>query len=196
MMEASQALTKRPLRGRNKKLTPSEVVSKAQAVTDPFAELNMTMELPYSRLRHVRLRSCTGSALSNADCEWMLKSVEELKSLYTNSGMGWDEVEKKNELRHPNQRYLIASHEELGERVAFLSYRWDVEEGQPIMYVYELGVADAARGNRIGCALMQYAEDLCRKLSVGSILLTVFVENRAAMSLYRERLKYVPTLSH
>lgn len=189
MTEASQPLKKRPRRGRNKKLPPSEIVLRAQAVTDPVAELNMTLELPYTRLGNVRLRSCTGSALSNADCEWMLEIVKELKGLYAKSGMGWDEVEKRNELRHPSQRFLIASHEELGERIAFLSYRWDVEEEQSVMYVYELGVADVARGNRIGYALMEYAEDLCRKLSVGCIMLTVFVQNRAAMSLYREKLK-------
>lgn len=183
-----QSLLKRPRRGR-KKVTPTEIISRANAVVDPFSELQMTMELPYSRLSEVRLRATSGSALSKPDCEWILKSVTELKSLYEQSSMGWDEAEKRKELQHPDQRFFIASHDDFGERIAFLSYRWDIEEGQPVMYVYEVGVADDARGNRLGLALMKYAEDLCRQLSIGCIMLTVFVQNQAAMSLYREKLK-------
>lgn len=102
--------------------------------------------------------------------------------------MEWDEQEKKREIRHPHQRYLIAANERSGERLAYLSYRWDVEEGQPVMYVYELYVEHRVRGKRVAYALMKVAEELCRKLSVACIMLTVFCENQPAMALYQSRL--------
>lgn len=189
-MDTLQSLPRRPRR-EQRKMTATENVSRARAVADPFAELQMTTLLPYSRLQDVRLRASSGSTLEKADCEWMLSVVKELKSMYEQSSMGWDEAEKRKELYHREQRFLIASHEDFGERIGFLSYRFDVEEGQAVMYVYELGVSRDVRGKRLAFALMKHAEDLCSKLSIGSIMLTVFLQNQAAMSLYRDKLKYV-----
>lgn len=179
----------RPRQRTRRNVSAKETIANANAMEDPFAELHMTMELPYSRLSEIRLRWKSGPSLSNTEREWMLKSVAELKGYYEKSIMEWDEAEKQRDLRHPQQRFLIASHEMFGERMAFLSFRWDLEEGEPIMYVYELGVAEEARGNRLGFALMRYAEDLNRKLFIESIMLTVFNNNSPAVRLYRDKLK-------
>lgn len=76
-----------------------------------------------------------------------------------------------------------------GGRVAFLSFRWDVEEDVAIMYVYELFVEKCMRGRGIARALMLYAEDICDKVGVFRIMLTVFSGNEAAMKLYGQGLQ-------
>lgn len=179
----------RPNCQQSKEKSAKETVASANSIVNPFAQLKMTMELPYSCLSEVRLRSKAGPQLSGTEFDWIFRSVSELKDHYQKSIMGWDEADKRKELQHPQQRFLIASHELFGEQIAFLSFRWDVEEGDPIMYVYELGVTKEARRNKLAWALMKYAEDLCKKVSVCRILLTVFIENQAAMTLYRDKLR-------
>lgn len=185
---------KRSRKSRISRSSPSATVNAAKRCSDVFEDLNMPKALAESKLDSVQLRCSTGETLSESDRVWMLDSVRQnLQDMYDASEMKWNDVEKDAELRHPDQRFLIAHERESGERIAFLSYRWDVEEERAVMYVYEVSVAEKFRGNRIGFALMLYAERLCRAVGVTCIMLTVFLQNRAAWSLYRDKLKYVPT---
>lgn len=176
---------------RSKRGSAAAVIAKARLRSNIFAEFQLPTELPRSRLKSVRLRCDTGGTLSPTDREWILESIKSsLKGMYETSTMKWDETEKQDEMVHADQRFLIAWLGATGEKVGFLSYRWDVEEGRAVMYVYEVSVVEKFRGNGVGCALMLYAEELCRRQDVGSIMLTVFFCNRPAISLYRDKLKY------
>lgn len=77
-----------------------------------------------------------------------------------------------------------------GNRVGFLSFRWDVDENRPAMYVYELYVAPHARKHGVAAALMRLAEQICIAARIPLILLTVFDLNAAAHGLY-QKLRYV-----
>jgi ribosomal protein S18 acetylase RimI-like enzyme len=59
------------------------------------------------------------------------------------------------------------------------------------VYVYELFIAETARGRGIGQALMRLLEEICRRARIFRIVLTVFHENHAAMRLYKQHLGYV-----
>lgn len=188
MRAPMRRFSKRIGRGKN---TPAAIIARARAISDPISELRLPSILPNCKIDGVKLRAADGSSLSDDDFEWMFHAVKEMKGMYEKSFMDWNEDAKRNEIQEGLQRFLIASHESLGERLAFLSYRWDVEEGEAIMYVYEVYVEDVARKKSVAFALMRYAEELCRKVHVHRIILTVFSENRPAMALYRNKLSYI-----
>lgn len=188
-IQFSDTPTTRPYkRLRRSQTTPQSIITAARAITNPFSQLNLSPTLSHSTLPNIDLHALTGPTLTLQDFDWVFTTVAQLKDMYRRSSMGWKEREKKREIRHPHQRYLIAANERFGERLAYLSYRWDVEEGQSVMYVYELHVEQHVRGKRIAYALMKFAEELCRKLCVACIILTVFCENQPAMALYRNKL--------
>lgn len=112
---------------------------------------------------------------------------DELHALYNEaSDDGWDSHAKRVELTHEHQRVLVASDDD--GRVAFLSFRFDIEFGSPVLYVYELFVERRARRRGLGVALMRAAEDIAAALNIPALMLTAFVANGAAMRLYREKL--------
>lgn len=168
---------------------PDALIAHARAVLDPFDELQLPSILPNTSPPTFELRHSTGLQLTKEETDWMISSIEtSLRRFYVSSLMGWNRQEKLSDLRHEYQRFLFVLREKRPQKVAFLSFRWDVEEDEPIMYIYELFVEPHARGNRIAIMLMTYAEDFCRKLNVRKLMLTVFCRNEAAMRLYRNRL--------
>ena len=121
--------------------------------------------------------------------DWIMSSIEtSLKPYYASSTMTWSRREKLDDLEHPHQKFIIVKNGEVN--VAFLSYRWDIEDGFPVMYVYELFVAESVRRMKIGQSLMLLAETLCQQNNIPKIVLTVFERNESAMRFYRQKLKY------
>lgn len=57
---------------------------------------------------------------------------------YINSSWGWHPEDKLEELFHPDARFILVRRvldEDLGEVVAFLSFRFDTEEGEEVAYL-------------------------------------------------------------
>lgn len=180
---------------------PDAVVAAARSVTDVFAHFGLPARLSGTLPdpeRPLSLSFHSGRSAGVALRAWMLRCVETLAPLYATSRMRFCAVEKAGELAHADQRFLVVGGgggaDEGGgkeEPIAFLSFRWDVEEGRPVMYIYELFVDAAARSRRIGLQLMCYAERLAALNNVSDVMLTVFDCNQAALKLYRQRLSYV-----
>lgn len=169
---------------------PSFIIQAASAVNDIFKDQSLPNDLSDARLQNVSLEFYKGCSLPPDLQAWMLKCVTSLRPMYENSKMGWDIREKTDEFCHPDQRFLVATHESAlpDQRIAFVCFRWDVEEAVPILYLYELFVDNQARGMRIGFALMHFVERLCLANHVFCIMLTVFDENAAAKKLYLDSL--------
>lgn len=165
------------------------LIKSASSVRDAFRDLALQPTLPECRIQGVELKFYWGQELPKELAEWMFSCVLTLRPMYDDSRMPWDSDEKLSELYHPQQRFIVASHPNHGGHFAFLSFRWDIDERRPVMYVYELFVNGSARGNRVAYALMQAAERLCVACRVHHIVLTVFDVNTAALKLYRDRLQ-------
>lgn len=167
-----------------------EVIACAKEVNDPFDKFDLPTKLQTNSKDELMLRWSTGGQLESKDMEWMVNSVESnLKKMYEQSRMKWNRREKVNEMKHKDQRIIIAEDEGVQEQTAFLTFRWDLEEGRAVMYVYELFVNEKGRGKGIGQAMMRLAEMICRAHKVPEIMLTVFSYNSAAMKLYLEKLE-------
>ncbi|KAJ7521130.1 hypothetical protein O6H91_19G039300 [Diphasiastrum complanatum] len=73
--------------------------------------------------------------------------------------------------------------------VAFVQFRFVVEEDIPVLYVYELQLEKSVQGKGLGKFLMQLLELIARKNNMRAILLTVQKRNTLAMNFYK-KLRY------
>jgi ribosomal protein S18 acetylase RimI-like enzyme len=86
------------------------------------------------------------------------------------------------------------------QRLGFVSYRIDIYDGcdsvdqesgpSYAVYVYELFVAEGARGRGVAQFLLRLLEQVCSRAGVHLIVLTVFKVNCPAMTLYTKQLGY------
>ncbi|CAM9806092.1 unnamed protein product [Scytosiphon promiscuus] len=89
-----------------------------------------------------------------------------------------------------------------GERVAgycHFRFAWDQDENEDgegaggtedVLYVYELQVAPWAKRRGLGRRMMQALELLANRHGMTKVMLTVFKENKQAMSFYTKKMKY------
>ncbi|KAH9321913.1 hypothetical protein KI387_016552, partial [Taxus chinensis] len=75
--------------------------------------------------------------------------------------------------------------------VAFVQYRFIVEEEIPVVYVYELQLEECVQRRGLGKYLMQLIELIARKNNMKAVMLTVQKRNTSAMSFYTNKLRYL-----
>ena len=109
---------------------------------------------------------------------------------YQASCFGWFPSKKRKEMRLRDMRYLLvkstgndAQHAEVVE--GFLSFMLTYEDGYEVIYCYEIHLEERLRGSGVGTQLMGMMEEVGRTVGVAKAMLTVFVENQAAMRFYR-----------
>jgi len=122
-----------------------------------------------------------------------------MRGMYEESSWGFDRDAKMDELRHPNARFLTAFGEEGvagGGRplLGFSHFRFERDNEDdtfdPILYVYEIHVSDAARRSGLGKRLMTIMELIAVRYKLRRVVLTVFKSNISAMQFYLNKMKY------
>ena len=107
-------------------------------------------------------------------------------SAYAASSLGWHPTKKRNEMRLPDLRYILVrltiSSSPAVE--AFLSFMFTYEDGFEVIYIYEIHISEGLRGCGLGKVLMGMVEDIGSKAGIEKVMLTVFVENEAALRFY------------
>lgn len=63
---------------------------------------------------------------------------------YRNSSMGWNRDAKLAEMKSPGLRYILVR-DDGGAMAAFTSFMPTYEEGQPVLYCYEIHLLDRVR---------------------------------------------------
>jgi [ribosomal protein S18]-alanine N-acetyltransferase len=89
----------------------------------------------------------------------------------------------RHHLRHPRNRLLVAERGGvlLGSALVFL------RAGSDLARLYSIAVADAARGQGLGAALLAAAEAAARSAGARRMRLEVRADNPAALGLYQDR---------
>ncbi|KAL7273095.1 N alpha-acetyl-transferase [Rhizina undulata] len=77
-----------------------------------------------------------------------------------------------------------------GVLVGFLSFMVTEEEGQDVIYCYEVHVKESHRGKGIGNRLISIMERIGKRVGLLKAMLTVFTENLSAINLY-ENIGYI-----
>lgn len=115
---------------------------------------------------------------------------QNMKAEYDACYWGWNEKDKKDELKEKNPWFLIAKNSE-SQIVAFAHFKFDFDEEIPVLYCYEVQVREDMRGKGVGKFLMQILELIGSKAEMQKIMITVFKHNPRAIHFFTDILKYV-----
>lgn len=118
---------------------------------------------------------------------------------YERSAFGWHPRRKRREMLEPEMRYLfvrrqdaqpsIEKYEELdidSNIAGFLSFMitHDSSPSMPVLYIYEIHLAESLRGLGLGAHLMHAVESIAKNIGVAKVMLTCFLSNKNALGFY------------
>jgi len=123
--------------------------------------------------------------------DWIMDlTIRNMKTKYEESSWGWQESEKREELfEEDNIRYLIAKDEE-GKCIAYAHFRFDMEQDDEVLYVYELQLEKEVRRQGLGRFMMKVLEFLAWRADMRKIMLTFLKANEGAVALFKQALGY------
>ena len=145
----------------------------------------------------------TSSTLKKGQFVRCFNLIEETSGAdYKASSSGWDTKVKEAEMKEEDMKYLLVTEakqhspepaekqvetkkDSPTEILAFLSFMLSFEEGEPVVYIYEVHLDKSVRGIGLGKYMMQFAEAIGKKVGVTKSMLTVFTRNTNAESFYR-----------
>ncbi|KAI4196777.1 MAG: hypothetical protein LQ350_006347 [Teloschistes chrysophthalmus] len=140
----------------------------------------------------IRFESCSTMSPDDLNACFNLIASSSANA-YATSSIGWSPVKKRKEMKLPDLRYLLLESratDRSDKRIeGFLSFMLTYEDGYEVVYCYEIHLAPHLQGQGIGRHLMMLVEGVGTKAGVAKSMLTVFVENQAAMRFY-EKLGY------
>lgn len=149
---------------------------------------------------YLTLGSGSGKKLSPHLKQYMKKLLQVNMEVAFGSDWAAEEKSKKKEMVAPEARYVfvyeyISMRTSEGSKIdvvaGFLHYRFLVEEGVPVLYVYELQLESHIQGKGVGNFLMQLVELIALKNKMAAVLLTVQKANVSAMKFYMDKLGYI-----
>ncbi|CDO76639.1 hypothetical protein BN946_scf184868.g53 [Trametes cinnabarina] len=115
-----------------------------------------------------------------------------MRAMTEPSSFGWDPKKKKKELFHRNARFILLyaceSDPQNGEAptpiAAFSTFRFERDQGEDVLYCYELQVAENFRGSGLGRFLIDSLTAIGQHYHMEKIMLTVLKCNEAARLFY------------
>ncbi|KAK7738565.1 hypothetical protein SLS53_006085 [Cytospora paraplurivora] len=130
--------------------------------------------------------SSPSRTLTTSDLEACFSLVEETsRHDYENSSRGWNPSAKRKEMRDPDLRYILVR-DSSSHVQAFTSMMPTLEEGEPVVYCYEIHLKAELRGTGLARLLMRLLETVAAGIGVTEkVMLTVFTSNKRAMDFYR-----------
>jgi len=193
-------------KGKEKKLKRKEEIQKlnqavlmvktANELPDPLAQLPAFQKFSRNDL-DLRVECKQAAHLSEEQFDETFALLENnMKSMYEASSWGWNEKEKKQEMREDNARYLLVydpttttatSSESL---VAMCHFRFDVDDDVEVLYCYEVQLHHSVRRKGLGKFLMQILELMGVKSKMKKVVLTVFKHNTNAVHFFTQKMKY------
>ncbi|KAK9844129.1 hypothetical protein WJX81_005351 [Elliptochloris bilobata] len=192
---------KKSSRGKEKKQSVKAETEKLrqerQAVLDLLNKANAAPDLmaAYPAFRRydrnglaAALVSCGVGGLPPGDAPWAFALCKaNMQALY-DTAWGWDDASKRDELAATEARFIVVytQAQEGGERqpAAYVHYRWEEEDGRPVLYCYEIQLEPRVQRRGLGGFLMKLLELAARKVGVDALMLTVIDANVGARAMY------------
>ncbi|XP_076822912.1 N-alpha-acetyltransferase 40-like isoform X2 [Clavelina lepadiformis] len=101
---------------------------------------------------------------------------------------GWSDKEKMKEMCDDRMWYLIAF--DLDRPVAFCSFRFDLDFGEPVVYCYEIQLAKSVQNKGLGTFMMQILQLVAMKNGMHKVVATVLDCNEQSRKFFMEKLRY------
>ncbi|KAK2596846.1 hypothetical protein N8I77_012735 [Diaporthe amygdali] len=106
------------------------------------------------------------------------------QSDYEGSSRGWNPSAKREEMWDPDLRYILVKDSHFAVQ-GFTSLMPTIEEGQPVIYCYEIHLKPGLRGTGLAKLLIELLETVAYNIDVvDKVMLTVFTCNKRALEFY------------
>lgn len=178
-----------------------------QLINDLEEDEFRTKFIPQHRLEYTCPSACfniehkSSRSMSHALFEECFKLIEKTSVHdYRGSTIGWTPQSKRDEMQDTLMHYLLVrsdqapggnsavNTQEETQRAfsGFLSFMitYDSIPEVPVLYVYEIHLEDAYRGNGLGVHLLDLASAIATSCGMSKIMLTCFVSNARARHFY------------
>lgn len=165
------------------------LVDAAHRQEDPMSSLQPFKSYTRNGL-NVKLECTLALNLPSDVIDWAFNLTKKnMKMLYDHSDLKWRDREKREELTDEMAWYLLARNEE-GYPVAFIHFRFDLDDNIEVLYCYEIQLEKDVRRKGLGKFMMQILELLAFQSQMKKVILTVFKHNHAAVNFFVNVLKY------
>jgi ribosomal protein S18 acetylase RimI-like enzyme len=121
---------------------------------------------------------------------------------YESSTFGWHPRRKRKEMLGPDMKYLLVRRKGTEPKIertkdrgdvdtsilGFLSFMVDYDSSPPVpvLYIYEIHLAESLRGLGLGNHLMHVADLLAQRIDLAKVMLTCFLCNKKAYRFYAD----------
>ncbi|XP_049412057.1 LOW QUALITY PROTEIN: uncharacterized protein LOC125875041 [Solanum stenotomum] len=196
-----------------KKKKVQDIIKAAVSQKDPFSSFPIFRHYKKKDLS-VYLDSGCGDSLSSPVKQYIQNLLK--VNMEASYGTEWpvEEKVKRREMVSSEARYIFVYEisnvdanitlklskkgrcnadgmDDKGHLVAFVHYRFTIEEEIPVLYVYELQLEHRVQGKGLGKFLMVLIELIAQKGKMSAVVLTVQKANMIAMNFYRNKLRYL-----
>ncbi|KAI0505708.1 acyl-CoA N-acyltransferase [Xylaria bambusicola] len=182
----------------------NETAKRKRAFTDPIEKVNQKSDGQFIKEHlcpsdpswtswahpstHVKYSLSLVSArrLSSDDLDACYRLIEETSRVdYEASTTGWKPGKKIAEMKSPELRYILVKNEEDGVVRGFTSLMPTYEEGEPVVYCYEIHLASELQRTGLGRKLMSFLESVASHTPpIKKVMLTCFLSNKKALGFY------------
>ncbi|KAI0550531.1 acyl-CoA N-acyltransferase [Xylaria curta] len=125
--------------------------------------------------------------INSADLDACYNLIEETSraDYEASSTFDWKPVKKMAEMKSPELRYILVKNSE-GLVRGFTSLMPTYEEGEPVVYCYEIHLKPELRGTGLGRLLMSFLESVAAHTPpIEKVMLTCFLSNQKALAFYK-----------
>ncbi|XP_050424124.1 N-alpha-acetyltransferase 40 [Adelges cooleyi] len=104
---------------------------------------------------------------------------------YKNCPWGWREKKKRSEMFHQNARYILVRQTSSKKvLVAFVHFRFDIEDLTEVLYLYEIQLKQEVRSKGLGRYLMNFLETMAIYYNMKRVVLTVLKNDNKVINFY------------
>ncbi|KAH0946271.1 hypothetical protein HN011_010946 [Eciton burchellii] len=165
-----------------KAVAQQQLINKANALINPLEKLCKFHE--YTKDDCIIKLSCIRAKNAEPECvSWIFDIMERnMKDMYEQASWGWNADEKQAELTEETSWYLIASCND--KYLGFSHFRFDFDNGDVVLYCYELQLEPLIRRKGLGRFMMSALESIANQNQMLKIVLTVFKHNPSAIQFF------------
>ena len=117
-----------------------------------------------------------------------------MKRIYEQSHDGYRPDDKRKELFDDQARYLLLRSTDA--LLAFTHFRFDMDHGSRVIYLYELQVNENCQGQGLGKWIISQLKYLGRETQMTKIVLTVDQQNDKAIDFYMRKCHFQHDITH
>ncbi|KAI0170506.1 acyl-CoA N-acyltransferase [Pestalotiopsis sp. NC0098] len=174
---------------------PDPIEETNQKNDECFIQENLQPSEGWAQWTHPKTQQAYSISLTRAentsleDLKSCLNLIEETsKTHYVASSRGWKPRSKLTEMKSPEMRYIIVRDAAAagGSIRGFTSLMPTWEEGEPVVYCYEIHLKPEMRGTGLGRHLMGFLGSIAKHTpTVEKVMLTCFTRNTDAFDFYK-----------